>query len=165
MSRSYEKITLADLRRLGEVAALDLVALFERKPELGQLYADRLFAMALCQGAALHFIDGKNGTKDLDVWSFFESVPMGRQFPPRRCAKADFGDPKFGTTEDRPNFVGRRVDLLGRSLEDVDRDDPVATLRRYLRRGQTRTAQELAQKAVVLIEPTRLLGTIVWPQD
>jgi hypothetical protein len=33
----------------------------------GRLYADRLFAVALCQGAALHYIDGKNGVKDLDV--------------------------------------------------------------------------------------------------
>lgn len=68
--RSYEQLTKADLKRLGQIAARDRDDLFRRKPDLGRLYSRRLFAVALCQGAALHYLNGKNGIKDLDVWSF-----------------------------------------------------------------------------------------------
>jgi hypothetical protein len=160
--RSYELITVADLRRLGEIASLDRQDFFRRKVETGALYADRLFAVALCQGAALHFLDGKNGIKDFDVWSFFQSRKE-RSFPYRRRAKVDFGDPKFGTTDDGSNFVGRRVDLIGRSIDASDVSDPIAVLRIYLRAAKTPSAHFLSQKAMILIEPTSLIGTKVWP--
>jgi hypothetical protein len=32
---------------------------------------DSLVCVALCQGAALHFVDGENGVKDFDVWTFY----------------------------------------------------------------------------------------------
>jgi hypothetical protein len=161
MSRSYERITESDLRRLAELAAEDRRDLFARIPETGRLYADRLFAVALCQGGALHFINGTNGIKDLDVWSFYGQHPA-RQFPPRRRKQVDFGDPKFGTTDDSPQFIGRSVDLIGRSVPDADRAHPVETLRQYLGAGATQSARCLAEKAVILLEPTPLLGTVVW---
>jgi len=161
--RSYLQITDGDLARLATLAAVDRRDFFRRKPETGRLYADRLFAVALCQGAALHYVDGKNGIKDFDVWSFYDQRPQ-REYPPRRIAKMDFGDSKFETSADSPQFVGRRVDLIGRSIRGADRADPVETLRRYLRVGTTNSAQRLAQKAVVLLEPVELRGTIVWPE-
>jgi hypothetical protein len=160
VSRSYVPITKADLRHLAKLAAEDRRDLFARKPDTGRLYADRLFAVALCQGAALHYIDKKNGIKDLDVWSFYEEHPE-RTYPYRRIAKVDFGDPKFGTTDDSPQFIGRRVDLIGRSIPGADRAHPIETLRRYLQ-GTTESAQCLAKKAVILLEPAPLLGTVVW---
>lgn len=163
-TRSFLPITRRDLARLAALAAIDRRDLFARKPDTGRLYADRLFAVALCQGAALHYVDGRNGVKDFDVWSFYDQHPQ-REFPPRRRATVDFGDPKFGTTDDRPQFVGRRVDLIGRSIRDADRTNPVETLRRYLRAGITGSARFLAQKAVVLLEPAPLRGTIVWRPD
>ena len=63
--RSYEKITVSDLRRLGEIARNDLDDLFRRNQRLRNVCADRLLAVALCQGAALHALDGKNGIGDL----------------------------------------------------------------------------------------------------
>ena len=110
----------------------------------------------------MHYLDGKNGIKDLDVWSFYTESPV-RMFPPRRRAKVDFGSPKFGVTPDSPDFVGRRVDLLGRSIPKADTADPVGTLRRYLAEKKTESARLLALKAVILIEPSHLLGTVVWP--
>ena len=160
--RSYVRITRVDLQRLGEIAARDRADLFQRKPDTGRLYADRLFAVALCQGGALHYLDGKNGIKDLDVWSFFKPNPA-RQFPPGRRKELDFGDPKFGVTEGWPHFVGRRVDHIGRAIPDIDYSDPVAVLRRYLSNGTTKSARQLAKKAMILIEPALLLGTVVWP--
>lgn len=164
MSRSLVLIGNEDLRRLGRLAAGDRKDFFARKPETGKLYANRLFAVALCQGGALHYLDQKNGIKDLDVWSFFTESPE-RMFPPRRRAEVDFGDPKFGVSPDRPRFIGRRVDLIGRSIPGADARHPVEALRRYLTEARTETARLLALKAVILIEPTPLLGTVVWPEQ
>jgi len=162
MSRSLLPITLDDLRRLGAIAAEDRKDFFARHPDTAMLYSGRLFAVALCQGAALHYLDGKNGIKDLDVWSFYREHPS-RMFPPRRRAKADFGDPKFGTSPDFEHFVGRRVDLIGRSIEVDDVSDPIEVIRTYLRMKKTTSAKLLAQKAMILIEPGHLLGRVIWP--
>lgn len=163
MSRSYEPLTDKDLKRLGQIAKFDREDLFKRKPQISRLYKDRLFAVALCQGGALHYLDGKNGIKDFDVWSFFKSNKE-RPFPYRRRAKLDFGDPKFGHSEDAPSFVGRRVDHIGRSISNTAYSDPIKVLRRYLRKQETESAKCLAKKAVILIEPAYLFGTIVWPE-
>lgn len=162
--RSYEPIAADDLKRLGDLAARDRADLFQRKPDTARLYADSLFAVALCQGAALHYLDKKNGIKDFDMWSFFRANPE-RAFPYRRRGVLDFGDSKFGTTEDSPHFVGRRVDHIGRSIYDADYTDTVAVLRRYLKGGATESSRCLAQKAMILIEPMHLFRTVVWPES
>ena len=155
-------LTILDLKCLGEIAARDRSSLFQRKPDLGHLYSNRLFAVALCQGAALHYLDGTNGIKDFDVWSFYRAAP-GRPYPYRRRGIEDFGDPKFGKTDEFPQFIGRRVDLLGRSLDATDYIEPIITLRDYFTAGKTKSAHFLAQKAVILIEPEPLIGSVVWP--
>lgn len=111
----------------------------------------------------MHYIDGRNGIKDLDVWSFYDEHPI-RMYPPRRRSKVDFGDPKFGTSPDFPDFVGRRVDLIGRSIPGADVKDPVKALRSYLKGKKTESARLLSQKAMILIEPLKLMGTVVWPE-
>ena len=163
MNRSYEPITKEYLRIIVEIARKDREDLFKRKQDTGRLYSNRLFAVALCQGGALHYIDGKNGIKDIDVWSFYTEHP-DRPFPYRRRGVSDLGIPKFGTTEGFEHFVGRRVDLIGRSLQNADANDPVGTLRKYLHNGQTESARQLAHKAVILLEPEHLFGTVVWPE-
>jgi hypothetical protein len=162
MNRSLVKLTKADLASLGRIAAVDRSDLFARRPDTGRLYARRLFAVALCQGAALHYLDGRNGIKDLDVWCFYTESPY-RPFPYRRRGKRDFGHSKFGTTPGSPDFIGRRVDVIGRSIRGAKPSDQVGSLRRYLQAGATKSARLLAQKAVILIEPAPLLGTVVWP--
>lgn len=161
-SRSLESITLADLKRLGEVAALDRKDLFERLPKYAVL-EDRLFAVALCQGAAKHYVDGENGVKDFDVWSFFNHNVDKVKFPVRRVVNYDFGDGKFGQSDDRPNYVGRRVDCMGRVISSENYHDPIEAIKQYLRTMPTKTAYELAQKPVVLIEPAHLRGMVIWP--
>ncbi len=156
--RLFAKLALV---RLARIARLDREVLFDRKAHL-RVLADRVVAVALCQGAALHFLDGRNGVKDFDVWTFYAAHPDAT-YPPRRTAYRDFGDPKIGKSPHRPGFVGRKVDLLGRSLdEDVDAD-PVMALRAYLSERRTSAAHHLAQKAVVLLESGPSLGTVVWP--
>jgi hypothetical protein len=129
--RSYERITPKDLDRLAEISRQDREDFFARKPRYLVL-EERLACVALCQGAALHFVDGENGVKDFDVWTFYAARPDHPAFPWRRRVARDFGDPRFGRTPNTAGFVGRRVDLLGRSIEVGEEGDPAAALAAYL---------------------------------
>jgi hypothetical protein len=161
-ARSYERMTNDDFRRLGRIASADREEFFSRKEHYAPL-ADYILAVALCQGAALHYVNGTNGIKDIDVWTFYAEHPT-ITYPPRRpIIPRDFGDPKFGKTRDYEHFVGRKVDCLGRSLSVQRGSEPVGALRGYLANPRTDTAGKLAEKGVVLIEPAGLLGTVVWP--
>jgi hypothetical protein len=119
--------------------------------------------VALCQGAALHYLDGKHGVKDFDVWTFYYEHSKG-PFPYRRRGEMDYGISKFGChPSDAKNFRGRRVDLIGRSLKVRKSTDPVKTIRNYLSKPSTKSANELRKKAVVFLTPERYMGKIVWP--
>lgn len=61
------------------------------------------------------------------------------------------------------HFEGRRVDLLMRDLDAAVGADPVAALRAWLEEGRTGSQRALATQGVVLLQPRRLRGTIVWP--
>jgi hypothetical protein len=160
--RSFEAIDRADLDRLAGIARADLEARLERRPQWA-IYRDRILCVALVQGAALHYVDGRNGIKDLDVYTFFAAHPA-RPFPVRWRTTADFGSDKFGRQTIEPDRHGRRVDLFGRSLDVPLRADPVEAVRAYLRVGRTETSRRLAQKAAVLLHPERLRGTVAWPE-
>ena len=110
----------------------------------------------------MHLVDGRNGIKDFDVWSFFGEIP-GQPIPRRPVMSRDFGQPQFGTSPDRPDFIGRRVDLLLKSIPCQPGGSPVLSIQNYLTERRTATARCLAEKAVVLIEPPELLGTVAWP--
>ncbi|MCZ7546276.1 MAG: hypothetical protein M5R40_23340 [Anaerolineae bacterium] len=161
-ARSYLPIEREDLIALAEIARRDREDYFQRKPAIAELYAQRVLCIALCQGAALHFIDGETGINDFDVYTFYRVHPQ-KQWYPRRIKSYDFGNPKFGHSVDRPDFSGRRVDCLGRAIDAGEGEDVVSALRRYLQAGKTKTARLLAAKAVVLLEPH--CGTIVWPVE
>ena len=149
--------------RLAKLADDVEAGLFARHPQGAGRYAGRLLCRALCQGAALHYLNASNGVKDLDVWSFYAERDDG-PFPYRWRGTADYGPSKFGRyPHDAPSFTGRRVDLLGRSLAVPLDADPAIALRDYLSAARTRTAKELAAKAVVLIKPAQLAGKVVWP--
>src|SRR5579875_2702130 len=96
--RSMHPVTADDLARLDSLAALDEANLFSRTPGTAGRYAGRLVARALCQGAALHYVDGRNGVKDFDVWSFYAEIhDGGPPYPYRRVVPADFGPSLHGT--------------------------------------------------------------------
>jgi hypothetical protein len=67
--------------KLAAIAAEAEAGLFARRPQGAGRYAGRLLCRALCQGAALHYLDGKNGVKDFDVWSFYAARPSRRAIP------------------------------------------------------------------------------------
>jgi hypothetical protein len=151
--------------RLEKIARLDRAQMFAKNPHLG-VYTDRVLLVALCQGAALHYVDGKNGVKDIDVYTFYAAAP-GVMLHPQRQVAVDFGESEFGFwCRERPikgkRFVGRRVDLLQRSLRVPPDADPVKAVRGWLQ-NKNGTPALLSQKAVVGIWPRRLLGTVIWP--
>jgi hypothetical protein len=69
--RPLVRIARADLLRLAALAADAEAELFRRNPQGSGRYAGRLLGRALRQGAALHYVNGWNGVKDFDVWSFY----------------------------------------------------------------------------------------------
>ena len=167
--RSRERIDGATLDRLSRIARADRTRFLEGRPE----YRGRLICVALCQGAGLHYVDVRrgsrrpNGVKDFDVWSFFARIP-GERFPAdRRNVHVDFGPSRFGRWTGEParfrHFEGRRVDLLMRDLDAPVGADPVAALRAWLEEGRTGSQRALAAKGVVLVQPRGLRGRIVWP--
>ncbi len=161
--RSYEKITGDDLAHLAMLAAEDRQRFFVRNVQLARLYRWRILCTALCQGAALHYVNGKNGIKDFDVWTFLVEHPA-RGFPARRpVMNADFGFSRFGRNPADDGFIGRRVDFLLRGIRCRLGSDPVEALRRYLAESRTKSASCLSKKAVVIIEPKSLRGAVVWP--
>ena len=161
--RSFKHITQRDLRRLAALASADRIAFFSAHRDWARFYSDRLVAVALCQGAALHFLDGSTGVQDFDVYSFFARHPK-RHWYAKRNKHVDFGNGKFGTSPDKPAFVGRRVDLMGRSLDVPLKCDPAAAIRGWLEAGRPgESAAYLAKKAVILLWPPNRLGEVVWP--
>lgn len=135
---------MADLLRPTALAADAEAELFSRNPQGSGRYAGRLLGRALCQGAALHYVNGSNGVKDFDVWSSYAEHDDW-PFPARWRGTRDFGPSKFGRYPgDLSRYSGRRVDLLGRSLPVAPGADPAVVLRSYLSGQRTRTAKELA---------------------
>ncbi|AYG60279.1 hypothetical protein QD460_17835 [Rhizobium jaguaris] len=154
-TRSFEPITNDDLPRFGDVAWKRLLQVFEHAP-VASLYKDRLLLLALAQGGALHYENGKNGLKDIDVWAFFAAGPE-KPFPARARWTADYGPSKFGRDPDDHGFNGRRMDILGRSVQVMPGDRPEDSVRRWLN-GRTASAIELRKKPMVIISPVANLG-------
>lgn len=161
--RSRKPITRDDLKKLLFIAESDLAEFFERNPR--HPYKNRVIAVALCQGAALHHVNGQSGIKDFDVYTFFARHPSGLGIPHRRMQKADFGPSKFGRWgREKRAFEGRHVDLLWRDIPFSKQENPVWAIRDWLEAGSYRsTPWWLRQKAVVMLNP--MLGSVIWTPD
>jgi hypothetical protein len=161
--RSFERITRADLKKVARIARSEREEFFERHPEWSMLYRKRLVCVVLCKDAALHFVNGSTGVDVFDVWTFYAEHPEA-PFPFQQVVKADFGKSKFGRDAANPDaYQGRRIDLRSRSLDCKPGDDPIEVMQRYLRTGETPSARELRDKALVLIEPDQYIGYVAWP--
>jgi hypothetical protein len=161
--RSPAAIEVRDLLRLSEIARADLQRYIAKDPARRAVFAAKILCVALCQGAALHYLDKTTGVKDFDVFTFFAADRV-KDFPPRRRATCDFGPSKFGRHAEDAGYAGRRVDVMGRSIAYAAGTSPIEALRLYLRTTPTRTAWYLAQKAVVIIDPTVHRGRVAWPE-
>src|SRR6267142_2566269 len=63
--RSFAKIEESDLERLALLSREDRDEFFSRQPRWQQLYANRLLCVALCQGAAVHYVEGRHGLRPI----------------------------------------------------------------------------------------------------
>ena len=159
--RSYEPLHTDDLRRLADLAMLDLDAFFQRNIETARLYKDRLLGLALCQGAAEHFVRPGHGVKDLDVWVFFARNSV-RPFPYRRRGCVDFGPSPLGRHPADKGYKGRRVDVIGRDISVEEEQSPSDAIRRYISQMRSKSARCLRMRPVVMLYPSPDLGRIVW---
>ncbi|MGP4671808.1 hypothetical protein ACSV5N_07570 [Agrobacterium salinitolerans] len=153
-----EKINEADLDLFANAALKRLAEIYERAPVAG-LYRERLLMLALAQGGALHFLDQKNGLKDIDIWAFYRGG-LEKPFPFRTVWTKDFGQSKFGRNPHDGGFSGRRMDIIGRAVECRPEDDLITPTMRWLH-GHSRSAWALRQKAVVCIYPPSVRGRVL----
>lgn len=163
IERSPETIGCSDPETLAILAERERTNLLSR--DHLRPFEERVLCVALCQGAALHYVNGTNGVKDFDVYTFFAELP-GRSGPFNRSPRQrDYGPSKFGRDPGDPDhFTGRRVDLFWRTLDADQNADPAEAVRGYLRNGvKCSTPWHLAQEAVVLLRPKSRIGEVVWP--
>jgi hypothetical protein len=162
LHRSFEKITQEDVVALALIALEDFEDLFTRKG-FCRPYRDRLRLICLCQGAARHFVHGDRGVHDFDMWGFFAEIP-NHSFPYRRMGKRDFGLSRFGRNpDDGPDFKGRRVDIIGRSIPMPTNEASIESVQRYLHEGLTESARLLRERPVIIAWPQKDVGQIIWP--
>lgn len=173
IGRSYEKITKDDLERLLKLTKDDYDDFVNRHPKYKDL---KILSICLCQGAALHYIDGQTGVRDFDIFMFFERKGCVR-YPFRRRGFKDFGKSKFGKTyinlnnfkssskssSKYENTKGRTIDIMGREINNID-NDYEKSIQEYLANPKSDTSYYLSQKAVVVLEPIKDLGKIIWGQ-
>jgi len=162
IERSMEIISTADLNELylGSLTRLVEYYVSERGLKWKKLYnIERPLAIALCQGAAMHYHDQLNGVKDFDVWFFY---PFNeKHLPYRSIWNWDYNNPKFGHHPEDKGYLGRRVDVLVRSIKNYAENDPVKTMHKFLKFENTSSSRELSKKAVVLLSPESQLGKLV----
>ena len=117
-------------------------------------------AVALCQGAAMHYHDKVNGVKDFDVWFLY---PFNvRHLPYRTIRHWDYKNSNFGRHPDFKGYEGRKVDVIVRSVKNYDESDPKRSFLRFLQSEGTESARLLGKKAVVLLEPPQRVGEVIW---
>ena len=164
MKRSKERITRSDLKKLLALARSDMAEFFERNPSYKN-YEGKEVLVALCQGAALHYIDKTNGVKDFDVWFFYPA--RSSNLPYRRRGVVDFGESKYGVHPEARNrgFHGRTVDVLMRSDKCFKGKAPEKEISNYLSSKKTQTSILLSQKAVIGLCPEALFGEVLWPTE
>lgn len=157
VDRRYERLTKGDLERLASVASAEQDAFFRRNPHR-EYQRKRLFLAGLCQGAARHYVDRRNGVKDFDIHFFYWRPGKERHMRCRRRVERFVGA-----------FGRRPIDFLRTSItvrEGVEtRMTPEASLevvRRFLRERPTTAARHLAMNPVIRLLPVGLLGEIVW---
>ena len=156
-NRVYLPVRKRHLRFLAQVTKIEREAFFRRNPSQVSRYRNRFLAAALCQGAALHYLNRKNGVKDFDIHLFYVQHPKHKQMS--RAVKP--------VIMEVPDFGIREIDFIRTVVPerfDHGAEDPVASvLQRFLERRPTSNARFVAEKAVIGLIPEHLFARVVWP--
>jgi hypothetical protein len=78
--RSSAVIAAPDLERLAQIARADLQHYIAGDPITRGGLATKILCVALCQGAAWHYLDKTTGVRDFDVFTFF-AADGAKKFP------------------------------------------------------------------------------------
>ncbi len=136
--RSPARIDRSDLPRLAMIAAEARSRPVRAPPHGAGSYAGRLICRALCQGAAQHYLDGRSGVKDFDVWSFYAARGDG-PFPYRWRGTADYGPVEVRALPLGPAVVRRPPGRPARPIaRRAARHQPGRCAARLSRRGAPR---------------------------
>jgi hypothetical protein len=162
--RNYSQIDESDLRVLLNNSKTVLHKYFysSKGNKWLDLYdINNPICVALCQGAAMHYFDKTNGIKDFDIWFFYQ---YNHKHLPYRGVflNWDYQNSKFGRHPDFDKYDGRKVDILIRSIKYFVNDNPIETIYKYFENERTKTSIMLSKKAVVLLEPDRYFGKVIW---
>lgn len=165
---SKEVFTKNELRDLS-----DRVIKYFLETSYGRKMQGLLKAVTLAQGAGLHYAVQKGyasrylnlnkaGIKDIDVWMFFQAK-HGKVFHPLWKKHFDFGRSRFGRNpQDPAEYIGRRVDVFGRSIEMKKNESVEDSIVRWLQRPGKGSPFHLRQKAIIGLSPQNILGKIIW---
>jgi hypothetical protein len=165
---SKELYTNNELRDLGKRAIEKLI-----ENPYGRKLHNLLQAVTLAQGAALHqavqwdyasryLNTNEAGIKDIDIWMFFEAKNE-KVFNPRWKKHFDFGKSRFGRNpQDPPEYIGRRIDLFGRSIEIKKNESVEDSILRWLQKPGRGSPFHLKQKAIIGLFPESTLGEVIW---
>ena len=153
MDRMYTKLHLIDLKALQRLALEESEDFFKRNQHLKEAYYASLVGIALCQGAASHYIDPSFGIKDFDIWHFYkEDRNIG--FPYRAHKTMENG------------YKGRSVDFLKRAIStelvNSCSHNPEKCIMEYLFEKNTNTKNLLLKKAIVGLFPEEIFGKVMW---
>ena len=160
--RTYEKLTIEDLKEIEQYAKEELKRFLN---EVGnpkgkyRVYENKLIAICLCQGAAQHFVDGKTGIKDIDVWFFFKED--------KNVKIPDIKNMRYSVHKKFTNIGDKSIDFLKKAIKQdiINKSEsvkPEDILKSYLQNGNTSTSKYLASKSVVGLFPPEILGKIIW---
>ena len=123
---------------------------------MGQVHGgQKPVAIALCQGAAMHYHDGVTGYTDFDVYLFYDvNKPEGMsdQHPASRPPRQwHYKNEKYPDGDIQVDVLVRRIEVHG--------DNPTEIIRNHL---QNPNVRYLNEAAVVLLDPPEQLGKVIW---
>ena len=151
--RTYEKITIEDLKNLKEIALEENENFFRRNPHLSGPYHNALIGICLCQDAASHYLNPKVGLKDYDILFFY--LEKGEPRVPYRARY---------TLEN--GYKGKRINFFRRGIPkyifDKSPNEPGKIILNYLLERNTKTKKELLKKAVIGLFPEGIFGQVIW---
>lgn len=153
MDRIYTKLGRNDLKALQKLALEEHEDFFKRNKHLKDAYYDSLVGIALCQGAASHYINPSVGIKDFDIWLFYVENENIR-FPYRAHKSIENG------------YKSRGIDYLKRAIKkelfDSCSNTAEECIMEYLFERNTKTKELLLKKAIVGLFPEEIFGKVIW---
>jgi hypothetical protein len=145
-----------ELQSLATLAGEEESNFFDRNPHLIEVYRERLIVVALCQGAALQYLQRGKGVNDFDIHFFYLQNPA----KPRLSRSVKRISATVGS------FPNASVDFIRTVLPSArqapGRENSIELLQTFLRNPPTGNALHLSKKGVIGLLPDKLFGMVIW---